>query len=76
MSIFINPLKSNKVKLKEETQNQINKHKKSVIYLEAAIKNHIEAIKYQEDGNHELAMLSGIEAQNNIQIAIETQKGK
>ena len=60
MSVLVYPLKSSKAKFKEEIQIQIRNHKKAVMYLEAAIKNHIEAIKQHEEENHELALLSAM----------------
>lgn len=74
MSVFVNPLKSNKAKVKEEIELQIHNHKKVGLYLEAAAQSHREAAKHYEDGNHELAASSNFEANKQIALAIERKK--
>ncbi len=74
MSVFVNPLKSNKAKFKEEIELQIHNHKKVALYLEAASQSHREAAKHYEDGNYELANLSNLEANNQIELAMERKK--
>lgn len=74
MSVFVNPLKSNKAKFKEEIELQIHNHQKVALYLEAAAKSHREAAKHYEDGNHELAASSNFEANKQIELAIERKK--
>lgn len=74
MSVFVNPLKSNKAKFKEEIELQIHNHKKVALYLEAAAQSHREAAKHYEDGNHELAASSNFEANKQIELAIERKK--
>jgi hypothetical protein len=71
MSVFVNPLKSNKAKIKEEIELQIHNHKKVATYLEAATHSHLETLKHNEIGNYELAVLSNLEANNQIDLAIE-----
>ncbi|MES2763486.1 MAG: hypothetical protein V4677_14830 [Bacteroidota bacterium] len=74
MSVFVNPLKSEKAKFREETSQRIQNHKRAIYYLEAAIRNHTEAAKHYEEGNHELAVLSNVEAHNNIEMATQRYK--
>ncbi|MBK6986091.1 MAG: hypothetical protein IPH32_15715 [Bacteroidetes bacterium] len=74
MSVFVNPLRSNKAKFKEEIELQIHNHKKVATYLEAATQSHREAAKHYENGNYELATLSNLEANNQIELAIERKK--
>lgn len=74
MSVFVNPLKSTKAKLKEEKVLLIAIHKKVAIQLEAAANRHLEASKHNEDGDDELACLSSIAAIKLTELAIETQK--
>ena len=74
MSVFVNPLKSNKAKFKEEIELQIHNHKKVALYLEAASQSHREAAKHYEDGNYELATLSNLEANNPIELTIKKKK--
>jgi hypothetical protein len=74
MSVFVNPLKSSKAKFKEEIELQIHNHNQVALYLEAAAQSHREAAKHYENGNHELATLSNLEANNQIDLAIERKK--
>jgi hypothetical protein len=74
MSVFVNPLKSNKAKIKEEIELHIHNHKKVATYLEAATHGHREAAKHYENGNYELATLSNLEANNQIELAMERKK--
>jgi len=74
MSVFVNPLKSNKAKLKEETELNIHNHKKVATYLEDAAKHHKEAAKHYEEGHYDLAKLSAIEANKQLELAIEKTK--
>lgn len=74
MSVFVNPLKSNKAKLKEEKDILIATHKKIAIQLEAAANGHNEAAKKYEEGNNTLANIVSIAAINLTNLAFETQK--
>ena len=71
MSVFVNPLKSNKAIFREEIELLIRNHKEVATYLEAAAESHRAAVKHYEKGNHELAILSNIEAINQTNLAIE-----
>ena len=68
MSVFVNPLKSSKTKFKEAIALQIYNHKKTAAHLEAAAQSHKEAAKHHEDGNHELAALTSIEANTQMEL--------
>jgi hypothetical protein len=52
----------------------IENNKDAAMHLEEAAKNHIEAAKYHEEGNHDKAYQSTIKAHGHTTLAIEAQK--
>lgn len=59
---------------KAETQKGIENHKKAAIHFEAAAKSHSDAAKHHENGNHEKAIKSTIEAHGHASLAKEAQR--
>jgi hypothetical protein len=57
-----------------ENQKGIKNHKKAAVHLEAAAKNHLNAAKHHEEGNHEKSAQSTILAQGHVSIANKAQK--
>ncbi|MBP8033732.1 MAG: hypothetical protein KAZ71_03985 [Bacteroidia bacterium] len=74
MSVFVNPLKSNKTKLKEEKEILVATHKKVAVQLDVAANGHLKAAKNYEEGDTELANLNAMAAFRLTDLAIETQK--
>ena len=72
MSVFVNPLKSNKAKFKEKIVLQIYHHKKAAEHLQAAAQNHREASKHYEDGNKDLALISSMKANSEMALVKTT----
>lgn len=59
---------------KAENQKGIDNHKKAASHFEAAAKSHLEAAKHHENGNHEKAAKSTMEANGHSTLANEVQK--
>ncbi len=52
----------------------IQSHKKAALHLEEAAKNHHEAAKFHDEGNHEKGHYSTIKAQGHTILASEAQR--
>ena len=57
-----------------ENQKGIENHLKAAIHFEAAAKNHRDAAKFHQEGNHDKAFKSTIMAQGNQGIANACQR--
>ncbi len=52
----------------------IEHQKKAAFHFDAAAKNHLEAVKHHEDGNHDKASKSTLEAHRHSELATVAQK--
>jgi hypothetical protein len=57
-----------------DNQKIVANHKKAADHFAAAAKSHSDAVKHQEDGHHEKAAKSTVEAHGHAAIAHEAQK--
>lgn len=59
---------------KAENQKGIEHHKKAAVHFGEAAKIHLEAAKHHENGDHEKAAKSTVEAHGHSYVAMEAQK--
>ncbi|TAE90248.1 MAG: hypothetical protein EAY81_01035 [Bacteroidetes bacterium] len=52
----------------------MDNHKKAATHFDAAAKSHLDAAKHHENGNHEKAAKSTVEAHGHACVANEAQK--
>ncbi len=59
---------------KSDSKKDIDNHKVAAVHFGNAAKNHLDASKFQENGHHEKAIKSSMEAQGHASLANEAQK--
>jgi len=57
-----------------ENKKGIENHKRAATHFEAAAKSHLDAAKHHEEGNHEKASKSTVEAHGHSTLGNEAQK--
>jgi hypothetical protein len=69
-----NPIAEKKIVPAAENKKGIENDKKTAGHLEAAVKHHLDSIKYHEAGEDEKAAMSSIAARGHYRIAKEARK--
>ena len=57
-----------------DNQKGIENHKKAAVHLEEAAKNHLDAAKHHENGDHDKAAQSTVKAHGHAKLANDAQQ--